>query len=71
MFKQFTIQGNQKWLKLLPDVMNKYNNKIHSSIMETPINASNNPDLISNINPLVGNVPLVAQISDVILHGHQ
>ena len=49
-FKQFTIQGHQKWLKLLPVVMNKYNNKIHSSIKETPNNASNKPELIEDIN---------------------
>lgn len=50
MFKQFTIQGHQKWLKLLPEVLNKYNNKIHSSILETPTNASKNPELIEDLN---------------------
>jgi hypothetical protein len=50
MFKQFTIQGHQKWIKLLPEVMNKYNNKIHSSIKETPAKASKNPELIEDIN---------------------
>jgi hypothetical protein len=46
MFKQFTIQGNKKWLKILPIVIDKYNNKIHSTINMTPTEASNNPDKI-------------------------
>jgi hypothetical protein len=50
MWKQFTIQGHQKWLKLLPEVVEKYNNKIHSSINETPANVSKNPELIEDIN---------------------
>jgi hypothetical protein len=50
MFKQFTIQGHQKWIKLLPEVMEKYNNKRHSSIMETPHNASEKPDLIEDVD---------------------
>ena len=50
MFKQFTIQRHQKWLKLLPEIINKYNNKIHSTIQETPSNASKNPELIEDIN---------------------
>ena len=50
MFKQFTILRHQKWLKLLPEIINKYNNKIHSTIKETPSNASKNPELIEDIN---------------------
>ncbi len=50
MFKQFTIQGHQKWLKILPEIVNKYNNTIHSSINEKPANASKNPEIIEDIN---------------------
>jgi integrase-like protein len=50
MWKEFTIQGHQKWLKLLPELLHKYNNKVHSSIKETPTNASKKPSLIENIN---------------------
>ncbi len=50
MFKQFTIQGHQKWMKLLPETMSKCNNKIHSSIKEKPTNASKNPKLVEDIN---------------------
>ena len=32
MWKQFTVQGNQKWFKMLPEILANYNNKIHSSI---------------------------------------
>lgn len=47
LFKRFTAQGNQKWLKILPDVISEYNNSKHRSIGETPTNASRSPDLIS------------------------
>ena len=35
MWKRFTVQGNQKWVKLLPEVVEIYNNRIHSSIKTT------------------------------------
>ena len=47
LFKQFTKQGNQNWLKILDKIVADYNNNIHSSIGETPVNASNNPNLIA------------------------
>ena len=46
LFKKFTELNSQKWLKILPQIVKEYNNKIHSSIGETPVNASKNPDLI-------------------------
>ena len=33
-------------MKILPGVVEEYNNKIHSGIEETPKNASDDPDLI-------------------------
>ena len=46
LFKKFTEQGNQKWLKILPGIVEEYNNKVHSGIEESPKDASENPDLI-------------------------
>ena len=46
LWKQFTIQGNQKWLKILPEIVNKYNNTIHKTIGTTPALASTNPSLV-------------------------
>ena len=43
MSKKFTSQGHKKWLKLLPEIIDKYNNKVHSTIKTTPMNASENP----------------------------
>ena len=34
----------------MPEITNKYNNKIHSSIQMTPVEASNNPEKLSFIN---------------------
>lgn len=41
MWKQFTINGNYKWLDMLPVLVNTYNNTKHQTIKMTPINASN------------------------------
>ena len=49
LWKQFTINKNQKWVKILQQTINNYNNSIHSSIKETPNNASKNPDLIKEV----------------------
>ena len=46
MWKKFTINGNQKWVKILSEVLKEYNNKIHSVIKTTPIEASENPKKI-------------------------
>ena len=60
MWKEFTIQGNQKWLGskatsgneavpgVLPKLIDKYNNKIHSSIGVSPNEASENPEILNN-----------------------
>ena len=49
MFKKFTSQGNQKWLKILPEILERYNNKVHSSIKTTPTKASEDPNSIMGI----------------------
>ena len=47
LWKQFTIQGNQKWLKILPGIVKKYNNTIHKTINTTPSLASTDPSLVN------------------------
>ena len=49
LWRRFIAQNNQKWLKILPEVVDEYNNKIHRSIQVTPTQASNNPDIIKEI----------------------
>jgi transposase InsO family protein len=49
MWKHFTIKGKQKWMKILPVIVNQYNNKIHSSIKITPAEASENPEKIKEV----------------------
>ena len=41
MWKQFTIQGNTRYLDILPKILKHYNNTKHSSIKMTPVEASN------------------------------
>ena len=50
MYKQFTVNGDKKWVKLLPSLLKTYNNKVHSSINMTPTEASNNPDKLKERN---------------------
>ena len=46
LWKQFTIQGNQKWLNILQKITSKYNNSIHRTIGTTPSLASKNPSSV-------------------------
>ena len=52
MYKQFTINGNHKWINIINDLVNKYNNKKHSSIEnKTPkLVYDNKITIISNSN---------------------
>ena len=38
--KQFTIEGNTRYLDILPKILKQYNNTKHSSIKMTPVEAS-------------------------------
>ncbi|KAL6417814.1 hypothetical protein ACFW04_012515 [Cataglyphis niger] len=40
MWKQFSIQGNYKWVDILPNLLNIYNNRKHRTIGITPCEAS-------------------------------
>jgi len=46
MWKKFKIQGTQKWVKLLPSVLDFYNSKVHSTIKTSPKEAWENPEKI-------------------------
>ena len=52
MYKQFTINGNHKWINIIDDLVNKYNNKKHSSIeYKTPkIVYDSKINIVSNSN---------------------
>ena len=47
LWKQFTIQGNQKWLKILPGIVKKYNNTVHKTINTTSSLANTDPSLVN------------------------
>ena len=49
MSKKFTSQGHKKWIKIVPEIIDKYNNKVHSTIKTTPMKASENPASIKGI----------------------
>lgn len=40
MWKEFTINGNYNWIDIIDDLLETYNNKVHSSIKMTPTQAS-------------------------------
>lgn len=46
LWKRFTMQGHQRWTKILQEVVDEYNNNIHSAIEVSPIEASKNPEKI-------------------------
>ena len=45
---KFSMNGNHKWLKILPEIVNEYNNEIHRELGITPKEAYDNPDKIIN-----------------------
>ena len=46
LWKQFTVQGNQKWLNILQKITSKYNNTIHRTINTSPSLVSKHPSLV-------------------------
>ena len=46
LWKQYTVQGNQKWLNILQTITLKYSNTIHRTINTTPSLASKDPSLV-------------------------
>lgn len=57
MWKEFSFQGNYKWLELLPKIIYKYNNSIHSTTNLKPIsvNKKNEKQLLASVfsNPKI------------------
>lgn len=51
MWKEFSMQGSYKWLKILPEIVYKYNNTIHSTIKMKPsnVNANNESQLLKTV----------------------
>ena len=43
LWKEFSVQGSYKWLKLLPEVVHFYNNKRHRTIGLKPAEVTNIP----------------------------
>jgi len=50
LWKQMTINGSQKWVKMLDEITNRYNHNLHSSIQHTPKDAYDNPEKVVDIN---------------------
>ena len=51
LFREFSAQGNYRWLEILPKLINKYNNKVHRSIGMKPnqVNKTNSKYVHRNI----------------------
>jgi Integrase core domain len=51
MWKQFSMQGNYKWLNLLPKLLTKYNHSVHRTIKMKPIhvNSKNEKKLLETV----------------------
>lgn len=48
MYKHFSLHGSYKWLKVLPMLIDKYNNRYHRTIKTQPIkvNAGNEQEIL-------------------------
>ncbi|KAE9542747.1 hypothetical protein AGLY_002658 [Aphis glycines] len=47
MYREFTAQGSHKWLSILPILTDNYNNSKHRTIGMTPVQAEENPALLT------------------------
>ncbi|KAE9523779.1 hypothetical protein AGLY_015839, partial [Aphis glycines] len=47
MYREFTAQGSHKWLSILPILIDNYNNSKHRTIGMTPVQAEENPALVT------------------------
>ena len=62
LWKQFTVQGNQKWLKILPGIVKKYNNNTnHRTINTTPALDLTDPSLVKETLPSESETPKFKQ----------
>ena len=64
LWKQFTVQENQKWLNILQKITSKYNNTIHRTINTTPSLASKNPSLVKIKEEIYSNKKPKFKIND-------
>lgn len=57
LFRLFTLNGNHKWIDLLKDITNSYNNTKHSTIKMKPVNVSKKNEK-SLLNMVYGNIKI-------------
>lgn len=60
MWKQFSLQGSYKWIHILQDLINKYNNTVHRTIKMKPsdVNKTNEKKLLSTVYRKIKTFPL-------------
>lgn len=58
MWKEFGVQGNYKWINLLPSLLDKYNSRVHRTIGKSPINVKNidEKNLLHKVNSTEGRI---------------
>ncbi|XP_044005540.1 uncharacterized protein LOC122850461 [Aphidius gifuensis] len=59
MWKKFTLQGSYKWQKILPDILQQYNNTKHRTIKMKPldVNSANEKQILKNFNKMEEKAP--------------
>lgn len=62
MWREFSFQGNYKWLNILPKIVEKYNNKKHSTIKMKPINV-NKKNEKSLLNSVYNHIKIVEKLA--------
>jgi len=53
MWKKFTAENTRNWISMLDKLLFDYNNKVHSTIKMTPVEASKNENEV--LNNIIGN----------------
>ena len=66
MWKRFTAGNTRNWIDMLDNLMKRYNDKVHSSIGITPVEASKNPEVVLQRRKVLSRQIRKFKVGDVV-----
>jgi len=66
MYREFTARGSHKWISILPMLINNYNRNKHRTIGMTPVQAEENPLLVTLKQRKISNKKIKFKVGDKV-----
>ncbi|CAI6355285.1 unnamed protein product [Macrosiphum euphorbiae] len=66
MYREFTARGSHKWISILPMLIDNYNNTRHRTIGMTPLQAEENPSLVTLKQRAITNTKVKFHVGDKV-----